>query len=87
MEVDDEEIPSAKVPPSYQLLSISTTDIIVVFDVEITGLGKDCQITQLAACRLAAPSNKFAQYVLLTVDISKEGSRVTNLSIGRVGGR
>ena len=49
MEVDDEEIPSAKVPPSYQLLSISSTDNIVVFDVETTGLGKDYQIIQLAA--------------------------------------
>ena len=58
-----------------------------MFDIETTGLGNDCEVTQLAACLLSGAAKSFAQYVLPSGQISKEASTITKLTTRRESGR
>ena len=86
MTVDTEELPAAISSPVFKPVSTCAADNIVVFDIETTGPDGECQITQLAACRLGSGCTLFSQYVLPTVAISREASNVTGISTGRSGG-
>ena len=82
MDVDTEEIPPAMSCPDYARLQAVPAHSIVVFDIRITGLGNDCEVTQLAACRLSDHTDQISQYVLPNRSISKETTRVT-VSVGQ----
>ena len=86
-DLDMAEIPPAlSQPPRQQLPSLSVENV-VVFDIETTGLGNDCEVTQLTACLLSDPAKSFAQYVLPSGQISKEASAITKLTTRRESGR
>lgn len=86
MAVDNDEIPAPAEEPSLVNAVFPIADV-VVFDLETTGFGRDCQIVQLAALRLSSPGITFSRYVLPSITISHEATKVTKLSLGRASGK
>ncbi|CAC5422264.1 unnamed protein product [Mytilus coruscus] len=65
------------VPQIPQQIIISGSESRVFFDLETTGLGRNCEITQIAA---KVGENVFQKYVIPRVDIQIEASRVTGIT-------
>ncbi|XP_052098489.1 uncharacterized protein LOC127733178 [Mytilus californianus] len=65
------------VPQIPQQIITSDSESKVFFDLETTGLGRNCDITQIAA---KIGENVFQKYVIPRVDIHIEASRVTGIT-------
>jgi DNA polymerase III epsilon subunit-like protein len=65
---------------TYQIphpMTISGSESWVFFDLETTGLGKNCEITQIAT---KVDEGVFQKYVIPRVDIQLEASKVTGIA-------
>ena len=65
-------------------ISVSNTDIYVVFDIETTGFGKNSDITQISAKECSGiDDSSFSRYVIPRKDITIQASQVTGISYQR----
>ena len=69
MVLDDEVIPEPIEEPGKE--GVSGCDLIVVFDLETTGLGSDAQIGQLASCMLSKPDKNFSRFYHLAQSVPR----------------
>ena len=77
-------IPPALQPPVRAPLQADSETEIVVFDLETTGLDRDCQIFQLAA---TTRSREFCGCILPTKSMSTKAKEVTSFDVTVRGGR
>ncbi len=83
---DDPEVhlPTTRQPPEIVQLELDDDDVIVVYDLETTALGRGAEFTQVAAST-TDQKQKFDQYILPVGNISYGAREITGLSKNKDG--